>query len=98
MSSHAGNHQLRLPSKCMIEGTSTIRTNAASMKMAVASPIPNSLMTLASTMMKLKNTEVMMAPAARITRMVIACPRATASPLSPVRWYSSCIRVTKNTS
>ena len=46
----------------------------------------------------LKNTAIMMAAAAVITRAVRASPSATAVALSPVRKYSSRIRDNKKTS
>ena len=83
----------------MSEGTSTVRTTKASMMMAAAKPMPNSLMTKALlTKPKERNTRIMMSPAAVMTRPVSAWPRVTARWLSLLMAHSSCIRLTRNTS
>ncbi len=79
-----GNHQLALPSSCMIEGTRTIRTRVASTRMATARPRPNTSRTRSgSPMTNDPKTQTMMAAAAVMTRPVEAIPSATAAPVIP---------------
>ena len=82
----------------MVDGTITMRTSVASMKMALASPSPICLIDNSSPSTKARKTQIMMAAAAVITRAVAAKPSATAKALSPVRRYSSRILDSRNTS
>ena len=83
----------------MVAGTSTMRTIVASTRTATASPRPNSLICrMSKPSTKDRNTAIMIAAAAVITRPVVATPLATDSALSRVRLYSSRIRDRRNTS
>ena len=82
----------------MVEGTITIRMRVASMKMALANPMPNSLMMMLSPSTNDRKNVHMMAAAAVMTRAVADRPSATAWALSPVRRYSSRIRDSRKTS
>jgi len=82
-----------------MDGTRTMRTRVASMRMAAASPRPNTLRTWSgSPMTNEPKTQTMMAAAAVMTRAVLANPSATALELSPVRRHSSRILDSRNTS
>src|SRR5207249_4326748 len=63
-SSHLGNHQFAFPSSSIVDGTSTMRTTVASMKIAVARPRPSSFSTRRSPRTNDKNTAIMIAAAA----------------------------------
>ena len=82
----------------MTAGTSTIRTIVASTRIAVAIPTPISLRKTSVLKMNARKTTTMIAAAAVITRAVFARPSETALWVSPVRWYSSRIRESRNTS
>ena len=81
-----------------MDGTITKRMSVASMKIALANPIPNSLMMMLSPSTNDKKNVHMIAAAAVITRAVAESPSATAWPLLPVRRYSSRMRDSRNTS
>ena len=66
--------------------------------MAVAIPTPISFKKTWSPGTKAKKTAIMMAAAAVMMRAVAARPSATATALSPLRWYSSRMRDRRNTS
>ena len=68
------------------------------MKIALAKPMPNSLMMMLSPSTNDKKNVHMIAAAAVITRAVADKPSATAELLSPVRRYSSRMRDSRNTS
>jgi hypothetical protein len=80
-----GIHQLRSPRMCMIDGTSSIRTTVASMRMAAAMPTPITLTATSALGTKAAKTAIMTAAAAVMTRAVPASPATMASPVSPVR-------------
>ena len=82
----------------MVDGTMTIRMRVASMKMAAAKPMPNSLMMMLSPSTNDRKNVHMMAAAAVMTRAVAESPSATAWPLSPVFRYSSRMRESRKTS
>ena len=92
-----GYHQFHRPNQCIIAGTNIVRTMNASMKMALAKPMPNSLITRSSPRMKPPNTEIMISPAAVMIPPVSLWPTVTARRLSLVWIHSSCIRLTRNT-
>ena len=92
LSSHLGMYQLAGPAICMKAGTSTSRTSVASIKIANAIPIPNTLTVRSSpNTAKLPNTAIRIAAAAVITRADAPMPKATDSPESPVS--SQCSRI-----
>ena len=80
-----GNHQFARPSSYMIAGTRTSRTMVASMKIALARPIPMSLRPTWSASANAPNTATMIAAAAVITRAVAARPSVTARDALAVR-------------
>ena len=96
-SNHRGNHQLAGPTRCISDGTSIVRTMNASTKIALPSPMPNSLITRASPRMNDVNTAIMISPAAVMMPPVSAWPTVMARRLSWVCTHSSCIRLTRNT-
>ena len=58
----------------MVAGTSTMRTMVASTRIAVASPRPITLRNTSSPSTKARNTEIMIAAAAVMTRAVCGQP------------------------
>ena len=96
--SQRGSHQFARPSRCITDGTSSIRTTVASMKIADAMPTPITLRTTSGLGMNAANTATMIAAAAVMTRPVPASPSRMARWLSPVRSHASRIRLTRNTS
>src|SRR5437660_1420786 len=73
-------------------------TTIASRNTAAASPKPNSFTERSLPSMNDRNTQIMIAAAALITRPVNAMPSATAVRASPRRTHSSRTRETRNTS
>ena len=82
----------------MTAGTTSARTSVASIATAIASPIPMALMITTSARPKARKTVTMMAAAPVMSRPLRSSPDATAAVLSPVRTYSSWIRLTSRTS
>jgi hypothetical protein len=82
----------------MTPGTRTIRTSVASMSTATARPRPICFTETFAPATKDRNTTIMIAAAAVITRAVRASPCATEAALSPVASYASRIRESRNTS
>ena len=72
--SQRGSHQLALPNFTMTAGTSRQRTMVASIAMATAKPMPNSLTVGSPLSTKLVNTQTMISAAEVITRPVDAEP------------------------
>lgn len=97
-SSERGSHQLALPRRLIVDGTSTIRTKVASRKTAVARPTPNIFSMTSALLTKATKMLIMMRAAEVITRAVDRRPSTTLVWLSPVRTYSSLIRLSRNTS
>ena len=93
----AGSHQLAFLKRCIIDGTSTVRNTKASSSTAPASPMPNSAITRWPPKTNARNTLIMIAAAAVMTRPVVACPTMTEWRLSRVCTHSSCMRLTRNT-
>src|SRR5713101_1493525 len=93
-----GAHQFQSPSNRMTAGTTRARTSVASMATATASPMPMALMITTSARPKARNTVTMIAAAPVMRRAVFSRPLATACVLSPVRTYSSWMRLTSSTS
>ena len=77
-SSQPGNHQLASPSSSIVDGTITMRISVASMKIALAKPMPNSLMMMLSPSTNDRKNVHMIAAAAVMTRAVADKPSATA--------------------
>jgi hypothetical protein len=82
----------------MTDGTRSIRTIVASMKIAEAMPTPMTLRMTSALGMNAANTATMMAAAAVITRPVPASPSTIARWLSRVRSQDSRMRLTRKTS
>jgi hypothetical protein len=97
-SSQVGIHQLRSPSRTMVEGTSATRTMVASMNTATARPRPICWMMMLSPSANPMNTTIMISAAEVMTRAVLEMPATTLSVLSPDRRYSSRVRESRNTS
>src|SRR3954447_21456755 len=97
-SSQLGSHQLALPSRAIVAGTSTMRTRVASTRIAVASPSPSIFSDGTGLATNARKTAIMIRAPDVMTRPVPAIPRATDSVLSLVRTYSSRIREMRNTS
>ena len=83
-SSQAGIHQFQRPMSSIAAGTKISRTSVASMKIANASPSPNSLITRSSLSRKERKTVTKIAAAAVITRALAPIPCATDSLALPV--------------
>ena len=96
--SQAGAHQLACPSRTMSEGTIRPRTSVASIRTAIEAPMPAALKTSRSLRAEALKTATMIRAANVTSRPHLCCPNATAARLSPMRQYSSWIRVRRNTS
>ena len=97
-SSQAGIHQFQRPTSRITAGTRMVLTRVASISTATARPNPISLNGTSRPAAKAANTVTMTSAAEVMVRAVLSRPRATASWLSPVRRYSSRIRLSRNTS
>ena len=82
----------------MIDGTMRMRTMVASTAIAIASPTPMALMITTLARANARKTATMIAAAPVISLPLFSRPIATAAWLSPVRLYSSWMRLINSTS
>ena len=85
------------PSSVKNDGTRVMRTTSASVRIAMASRIPNSLETRSGVRMKAEKTVPMITAAAMMTRPMAAMPCSTASFVGRPLTCSSRMRLIRKT-
>ena len=96
-SSQRGRYQFQSPSSFIADGTISVRTSVASSSTATARPKPICWNITRPPLAKPANTATMISAAPVMMPAVLPMPAATAAVLSPLRSYSSLMRLSRKT-